>query len=202
MSSKKSKTRQPTDKQIRASRSKLKSMGLLSKRVDLRKKPTTYQKKLIERYKDVLTGKAKVIDTASKAQAKGFKASYTVVGDKIIVPVKKGEKISFNQETGELQSTRKFNGKKITKTIADGELAPLGPGQYYVIPFGGGQRFRTNDIKTLKDFMYPYEVSSKPYKDWRKYVEIETIEDAEENTVSLTTYKRERARKRRKKKTR
>lgn len=177
-------------KKLLKQRAKLKSYGLLSKRVDLRRKPTSYQKKLIARYQDVLRGKAQVVSAATPKQAAKFKHSFQVIGDKIVVPRGKGEKIKFSKKTGELRATRTVGGKKITKTMSDGELAPLLPGQYYVIEFAGGQRFRTNDFATLQTFMQGYEKKEyKPFKDWRKYVQIETLEDAQGEEIAISKYR-------------
>lgn len=131
-----------------------------------------------------------MVHARSEIQARKFKQSYTVKGRAIVVPRQKGERVSFKPSSGELKSTRMFGGKRITKTVAAGQLAPLEPGQYYVIPFANGTRFRTNDLETLINFMTEYEKKPKnPFQDWRKYVEIETIEDEEEGTVALTSHK-------------
>lgn len=175
---------------LKKDRAKLRSLGLLSKKVDLRKKPTTYQKKLIERYRDVLTGKAKIVKAKDASAASKFKKTYDVTGDKIIVPVRKGERIQYSEKKNEIVATRKERGKTIRTTrISEGELAPLEKGQYWVVPFAGGQRFRTNDFKTLLDFMKFYESKpDRPYKNWRRFVEIEDYEDADDETINIKRY--------------
>lgn len=190
MSSKKSKRAQAAQKRLLRDRKALRKMGLLTKRVDLRKKPTPHQIKQIEKFRDVLSGRAKVFEASSKKAAKVYGQSYQVIDNKIIVPRSKGEKLSYDPETNELKSTRKINGKRVTRTMASGELGSLGPNEYYVIPFAGGQRFRTNDLKTLLDFMTGYEKKKdRPFKNWRRYVEIEHVDDAEDDTIAISRYR-------------
>jgi len=190
MSSKKPSSKQD-DKRIKRDLKKLRDMGLLTKRVDLRKRPTSYQKGMVTKFADVLKGKAKVFTAKDKASARRFKNSYVVRDDKIIVPREKGERITFDPDANELKSTRTYRGRKLTRVIASGDLALLGKGEYYVVPFAGGQRFRTNDLKLLLEFMKEYEQRSRPYTNWRAYVEIETLED-EDDTISISSYRRKR----------
>lgn len=179
-----------TDKQLRADRKKLRELGLISKKVNLRKKPNTYQKRLIERYRDLLSGKAKLVELKDKNEAKQYKDTFQVVDNKIIVPKRKGERITYNKKTGELKTKRKVAGRTITKTISKGELGELKFGEYYVIQFGGGQRFRTNSLKVLQDFMQGYETKPRnPFKNWRAYVEIEHVEDSTGAEIPISRYR-------------
>lgn len=189
MNSKKKRSAQAAINRQRKQLKLLRDKGLI-KRFDARRKITPAQKKSLTKYADVVSGKAAVISAKDKKQAAKFKNSFKVVGDKIIVPKTKGERVAFSKKTGELKTTRKVGGKSVTKTISDGELAPLGKGQYYVISFAGGQKFRTNDFKTLQNFMAGYEKKpQRPFKDWRQYVEIETIDEAEGNEIAISKYK-------------
>jgi len=191
-------------KNLRRDRAKLKSLGLLRKRVDLRKKPSRAEKNALAKFADVLRGRAKVIEAKDKKQARAFSKSFRTVDNKVIVPVKKGERVSFSKKSGELKTTRKTkSGKRVTKTIAAGELGPLAKGQYYVVPFGSGGneiRYRFNTLKTMLEFMQPYEEKENPYKNWRQYVEIEDIEDGGETITKRGRSRKSRRTKRERKK--
>lgn len=196
MPTKKKRAAQPSEKKLKQYRAILKKQGFVSKRTSLRGKVTPSQKRTISKFMDLLTGKATVVKAASKKQAAQFKKTgFQVKDEKIIVPKAKGERFTFNKKTGTLRSTRKVGGKKITKTIANGELGAIKPGQFYTVPFEGGLiKYRFSSLDTLITFMAPYEDKKhNPYKKWRSYVEIETIEDLEgEETYTPSKLHREK----------
>ncbi len=190
MSSNKKRSRKGDNIKYRKQLKLLREYGLISKKTNLRKRVTPAQKRTIKKYSDVLTGKAKVIEAKDKKQAAKFKQQFDVKGDKIIVPVQKGERVSFNKKKGTLKTSRKVAGKTVKRELTGGELAKLGFGQYYVIQFGGGQKFRTNDFKVLQDFMMGYEKKPhKPFKNWKRYVEIETIEEQSGDEIAISKYR-------------
>lgn len=188
----------PSTNKIRRDLRKLRDSGLISKRVDLRKKPTAAQKRLLKKYDDVLKGRAVAIDTGSAKKARAYKKGYTTKGNVVIVPRQKGERVRYNKKTNTLSSTRKVRGKTVTKTVVSGQLPPLGPNEFYVLPFAGGQRFRTNDLTLLLQFGGDYESRKvNPFKNWQSYVEIETVEDEGENVIPISSsrwYRRKRKR--------
>jgi hypothetical protein len=162
---------------------KLQSTGLYSGKVDFRKAPTKYQKALIRKFSDVVTGKAAVVKPANPKAYPQFKQR----AGRVIVPRRKGERITVTK-TGEIEGKRRV-GRRVVKSkfrhVPKGERVPRSKaGVQYAIPFnsGGGeirwQRFP--DYDTLAKFMEGYN-----YKDWPDYVVEEKIgadenEDADE----------------------
>jgi hypothetical protein len=78
--------------------SQLKKRGLISKEVDARSvKPTSHFHKLINRFDDVLSGKATPVKL-SKSETKNLKAAgYDVYKGKVLFPHSAGEKISVQK---------------------------------------------------------------------------------------------------------
>jgi len=159
---------------------KLKSAGLYSGKIDGRKKPSKYQQSLIAKYKDVVTGKASVV---KPKDAKSYKSIFQVVGDKVIVPRRKGEKIRIT-EKGSIAGERKVGGRKVRtyfKKVKRGEtLAADKKPTMYFVPFirgkdGKGKPIiewkRFPNLDMLKQFMEGYD-----YKDWTDYVVKERVD--------------------------
>lgn len=172
-------------KKFRSDVAKLKAKGLLSKGVDARsQKPTRYMKHRVKEFDDVLQGKAKVVHTKTRAQAKDF-GDLRHVGKSVVVPVvNKTERVRFNAKTGEITSSARENGKRLKKTIRARNIDlyniktyPRGDNIRYRMPFGGGGSYQQFDTpEDLFAFMFQYESKPKnPYRDWQKYVQIITL---------------------------
>lgn len=182
-------TRKPDAGQLRKFRSevaKLKSKGLTSKRVDARsQRPTRYMRAQVEKYRDVLEGTAKVVSTPKRKQAKSFADKFRVKGNKVVIPVSDEKTIiRYSRKTNEFTASRKVAGKRVTTKFKGGSLDDINrlpKGYLYTIRFDNGQVYRFDTKSDLIAFMHPYEVKPRnPFRNWRKYVELERVEDAEE----------------------
>lgn len=184
-------SKKPTGAQLRKFRSdvaKLKAQGLTSARVDARsQKPTRHMLRKVKDYQDVLQGKAKVVHTKTRAQAKEF-GDLRHVGKSVVVPViNRTERVRYNAKTGEIVSSARENGRRVRKTIRAKSVDlynintyPRGNNIRYRMPFGNSyQQYDTPE--DLFAEMFKYETKPKnPYKDWQKYVQIITVEDEDE----------------------
>lgn len=165
----KSKTQVARDKKALQ---KLYSAGLI-KKPDLRKKPTKSQLATIKKYDAVVKGKATVVQPKD---AKSFKGIFEVKGKNVIVPKRKGEKITVNAE-GQITAKRKDKlGRtrtQVYKKTLPGEVIPRGKkGMWYAIPFKNGSGVFWKHFPSygdLKSFMAGYD-----YKGWKNYVVEET----------------------------
>lgn len=93
---------------------------------------TSHAEKLLRKFAPVLSGKATVVTAkagtvqiasevatrkpilkklSARQRAAYYRSVDTVVGDKIVVPVKKGEHPRFNKKTGEIEVDMKVSGK-------------------------------------------------------------------------------------------
>lgn len=94
-------------KRDRVALRRLKSTGLFKGKIDARKPPTPAAKRAIGRYADVLKGRAKVLKPKNP---KSYKGTFRVVGDKVIVPRRKGQRVKVGKQ-GEIEVARKVGGK-------------------------------------------------------------------------------------------
>lgn len=162
--------------QARVALKRLRDLGLYTG--DLRKKPTRYAISKIAKFDAVLKGKARVVQPKNPARFKGI---FETVGSRVIVPRRKGEKITVDK-SGEIVSIRKSGKRTIRargRTVKRGdEIARPAPHSnvQYVIPFHGrgGETnwFRFPDYDELKKFMAGYD-----YKDWKDYVIVEDVDN-------------------------
>ena len=157
-------------KRSRAERRRLRELGLISKHVDLRKKPTKAQLKTIEKYRDLLTGKAKVIEVP-KGRAREFKG-FVRKGRKVIVPRQKGETIKFEKKSGRIVATKKGR-KRIIHTKGKIGKPAKGKKFFYSVPFANGATITFDSRAELANFMANYAT----YKNWRQYLEIIEVDD-------------------------
>jgi len=164
-----------TAAKIKSNLKQLRELGLYAG--DLRKRPTKYALRTIAKFDAVLKGNASVVRPVNPNKFKGI---FEVKGNAVIVPRRKGEKITVDKKTGEIVSKRKVGGRTITargKQIKRGENIPK-PGKerrvQYAVPFnsrGGGTTWmRFPDWDTLQKFMAGYD-----YKGWQEYVVEEDI---------------------------
>lgn len=161
-------TKSPTGKQARLALKKLSQLGLYSG--DLRKKPTKYGLKKIAKFADVLSGKATVVEPKKPER---FKDIFEVVGNKVIVPRRKGERITVDKKTREIVSKRKVGKRTV---IARGMQLKRGQQppkvEYpasYAVPLkskgGGIDWHRFPDRDELIKFMSTYD-----FLGWQDYV--------------------------------
>lgn len=163
---------------------KLRELGII-KKFDARKAPTKAQKNALQKFSDLLTGKAALV---KPKDAKGYKSIFRVVGDKVIVPKGKGEKITVNKN-GNIVRERKSGGRTIKGTFKrvenpdDVKKPPKGAGIVYAVPFIRGRDAsgkailewkRWPNYETLKAYMTESD-SLKGYRDWADFVVEEKI---------------------------
>jgi len=177
---------------FRSQVAKLKSLGLVSARVDARaQKPTRYMRKQVETYGDVLAGRAKVVKAKSRSAAKAAAGEqFRQKGRAVVVPVQnKADRVRLTK-SGEIRSYGTENGRKVTRVLRTRQLDlydrstyPRGTGILYRMPFGKGPkayRISFDDVDELFAFMFQYESDPKnPYNDWQKFVEIVYLDDSD-----------------------
>lgn len=190
-----------TKKQVSADRRALKilkSSGLI-KKANLSKKPTSYQRGLINKFSDVISGKAQVV---KPADPKSYKSLFRVVGDKVIVPKRKGEKIKVTAK-GSIIGERKVSGRTVRsryrRVKSDADLSDKKRTMFFV-PFIRGRdakgkpilewkRFPTKEL--LLNIMGGYESRDKnPYSNWQDYVIEERIDADQSYSMSSDLQKR------------
>lgn len=179
----------PNLKKFRSDVSKLRGVGLVSKRVDARSQtPTRYMKGIVKKFNDVLEGRAQAVKVP-RAVAKDYSAAYKTKGSRVVVPVEKGERARYRKKDAAIVGHRTgyAPGETIDKifTRAGKTEFPetLPPGHVYSIPLGSGVRsFDTFSDAVL--FMTPYETGPHSYRgslgDWKNYLYIERYSDADE----------------------
>lgn len=163
---------------------KLKKLGLY--KGDARKKPTKYALGQINKFNEVLSGRAKVVTVPQRKHAREFTETYLTKFRKVVVPIRPGEKLYYNKTKGEIFSYNKEYGHTIRRifpkhALTEREARELQKGRNirYAIPIGSGsgmRRMRFLDYKELQDYMSSN--SLKGYNNWRRYVEVEEIMDA------------------------
>lgn len=161
--------------QARNDLKKLSKLGLY--KGDLRKRPTRYGLKKISEYRDVLSGKATIVTPKNPER---FKNIFTVIGDKVIVPRRKGERISVDKKTREIVSKRKVGKRTVTARgmqLKRGQTPPKTEYKAsYAVPLkskGGGvdwHRFPERD--ELIKFMATYD-----FLGWQDYVVEESFDN-------------------------
>lgn len=156
---------------------KLRELGLLTAKADLRRKPSKYQKSLLSKFSDVLNGKAAVVKPKNPTEYKGI---FRVQNGRVVVPRRKGETIKVDKK-GRIAGERKdASGRKIKSRIHKvprGDMPARQTGRVqYVIPFitRGGEInwMRWPNYDELKKFMEGYN-----YKDWPNYVVTEKVDE-------------------------
>lgn len=173
-------------KKFRHDVARLKSLGLVSKRVDARKqRETKYMKSQVRKFSDVLEGRAQVVK-APRSVVKQYSDAYRTKGGRVVVPTEKNEKAFYSTKTQRIAASRPgySDGERIIKefTKQGDEIPRLPPGHVFTIPLGSGyQSFDTFSDAVL--FMAPYESGPHKYSgklgDWRKYLVIERREYAD-----------------------
>jgi len=175
---------------------KLVKSGLYTGKIDLRRAPTKYQRQIIVKFSNVVSGKAVAVRPKNP---KTYRKLFETRGKIVIVPSRKGEKITVDIKSGEIVGKRKV-GKRIVRSRYKHRL----PGAksirksnvQYALPFnaGGGetrwQRFPTFDM--LEKFMAGYD-----YKDWTDYVVEERLGAVEDDEALQAKLDRQLARKKR-----
>lgn len=162
MVSKKSRgSKPPTRSQIKRDARKLKSLGLYDG--DLRKKPTRYLIGQTKKFRDVLSGSAKVVSTPSRKTAKEYKSSFKTKGNKIIVPAVKGDRVTYSKKTREIVTRRTRHERKLRivhpkrlRSVRDLDNLPHGHNVTYRMPIGLGGAMETMTYEEVKKFYHEY----------------------------------------------
>jgi len=152
----------------------LRDKGLYAGKVDLRKRPTAYQRSLIAKYDTVVKGKAAVVEPARPAD---YRDLYQTKGRKVIVPRQKGERITVDK-SGEIVSKRKTRGGRIkTRHVWAGEVLEKGPPKNrvvtYAVPFkgkGGKIYYRRFSKQNWKSFRQAYGIKGGKLRDWNEKI--------------------------------
>lgn len=179
---------------------RLRDLGLYTGKRDLRKAPTRHQKSLIAKYADVLAGRAAVVEPKNP---KSYSNLYEHVGKKVIVPRRKGERITVNKK-GEITGTRRDARGKTVRTryrrTPVGEV-PSKPGRrvQYAIPFIRGRDangravlnwFRFPSWDAMREYMAG-SASIRGYENWPDFV-VEEFADEPQSDEALQSRLAER----------
>lgn len=161
----------------------LKRKGLFAGNV---RRPSKYGMKQARVYDDVISGRASVISVPSHKKASSYKGAFRVKGNKVVVPKEKGETVRYDKKRGVITGVREAYGKRIRKDITPQkagsvwDLPAERKGQLYTIPFRQGTgivRFTFSTRSELAKFMSGY---NDRWPNWINYVEIESVDDAED----------------------
>lgn len=161
---------------------RLQRLGLMGK-IDLRKKASAATIRQVERYKDLLVGKAAAVKT-DKATAAALRKEFGLRGrgGTVVIPKEKREKFRVTA-AGELKSTRPgyIEGETITKIVSKKFHAPK-PGEkaYYTIPerTRGAGKLKRRTFSTFDEMLYylsKYEIN---FEDIEDRIEVEYVEPA------------------------
>lgn len=173
-------------KEFRSKVSKLKQMGLVSKKVDARKqKSTRYMRDIVEKtFKPVLEGRAVAVKVPSRKIAKEYGSGFKTRGKKVVVPIEKGniQKPHWAPKQKQIIGKARENGKIVDQIFAPFNMAPRLSGVQYAMPFAHGMVIRKPTKDALEEFMHPYEFpppgsKRRPFKNWRDFVVIEKIDE-------------------------
>ncbi len=156
---------------------KLQRLGLLGK-VDLKKKASPSIIRTIEKYSDVLRGKAQVVQSPHAKETRkkfGFRGK----GDLVVIPKEKGEKFSISKRSGDLTSRRKTESGIIKKTVSEKfKPRPANANVYYTLPerkrgLGRIKRKTFANFDELLYYLQSYEIN---FEDVEDFIEVEEIE--------------------------
>lgn len=151
---------------------KLRELGII--KADLRKAPTRATKAALKKYADVLAGKAVLVRPKNPAS---YKKIFRVFGKTVIVPRRKGEKITVNK-AGEIQGVRKVGKRKVRSTfkhvlVPEKSQPKWKPRVVYALPVQRGgsgtvEWYRWKSWDQMKQDMQ--QGSLRGYKNWGDYV--------------------------------
>ena len=165
---------------------KLRKAGLVSSKVDPRTQDATdYMKRQIRKYNDVIKGNAQAVKIkAPKGQTvsdiKSQYSQFASKGDRIIVPTRKGDRVTFSTTRG-LGTTRRAYGttwrvqyiKGIDKTDLPTLQRLASEGYAFSIPFRNGAtktityRYWSDPAEMMRDMSQYHS-----YNEWASYIEI------------------------------
>lgn len=175
MSSKKRRGAQPpTREQAKRDLGRLKKLGLY--KGDLRKNPTRYGLKQIHLFRDVLKHDARVISAPTQKKAREYKETFKTKFRKIVVPVRKDDKVTYSKKTGEVIIYSKQYGRNLKRvyppkpaSLADIDNLPRGRNISYRLPIGTGGEMENVTFAQLKRFASKYSKSSA----WKAYLQVQ-----------------------------
>ena len=149
---------------------KLRSTGLFKGKIDLRKPPTASQKRALKKYADVIAGRAKVL---TPKNPKSYKGVFRVVGDKVIVPRRRGQRVKVSK-SGEIEVARNVGGKMQRGKFRKLAEITTGKGKVYLLPLArhdGIEWMKFDSLEEMNKFVF--ETSPKigaTYKNFASYV--------------------------------
>ena len=175
-------------KDFRHKVARLKSMGLVSKRVDARKqKSTRYMRDIVEKtFAPVLQGKAVAVKLPSHKVAKEYASdAFSVRGKKVVVPIEKGaQRPHWSPKQKLIIGKHDKYGNEFKQIYAPLEKARSikGKNLRFSMRFAHGMTLSRSSMAELDEMMQPYEFpregsKRRPFSDWRKYVTIEEVDD-------------------------
>lgn len=144
----------------------------------MRRAPSPGAKRALKRFAAVIAGKAVVL---KPAKAKSYGKIFKRVGNKVIVPRRKGERVRVDKK-GVIRITRKIGGRTVQGRYRKLAELDAGVGKIYALPLGNGwQKF---DSKAeLERFVYVVSPKvGETYKNWSDYVvELDVGDDDDED---------------------
>ncbi len=182
--------------QVRRSLAILKSKGLY-KPAKPGVKPTRYAKSLVNKYRDVIEGRAAVVKVSDKQARREYRDAFRVRGDKVVVPTQtvtqtvrysKKDKTIYRYASLEGGSVKyKFKALKAINNIDD--LPDLKTGQFYALPFRNGSTIRYENVASkeeLRALIAEYAGRVKnPYRQAIKYVQLGTATRIAKRAVEI-----------------
>jgi hypothetical protein len=183
-----SKTQASADK---AALKKLRASELYGGEIDLRKAPTPYQKRLLSKFSDVISGKAAAVKPANP---KSYSEQFRVKGKIVIVPKRENERITISK-SGKI--IRQRGGKSRTIVVIKPERGVPKPAEgtaiIFVVPFRRGTQkhgevidWRRFSYSGLLKFFSDYLRSMSQFREWAQFIEIEEMPASYER--DLDTY--------------
>lgn len=141
-------------KRERAALKKLRDLKL-TKSGRYNPKRKTYYRALFDKFRDVLEGKATVV---KPKDAKTYKRQFRVVGDRVVVPRRKGDRVTVKE--GKIRVSRKRGRRRETGTVRP--VAEVSPGKIYVLPLARQDGIEWHRFKSREDLnAFIYQTSPK-----------------------------------------
>jgi hypothetical protein len=177
-------------KNFRKQVSRLKSLGLVSKKVDARsQKSTRYMREQVEkRFAKVLSGEAVAVKVPRRKYAKKFEGAFDIKGKRVIIPIERGaSRPRYNKVSGTISGKVEINGrefKRIYTPVTSDNVHKIKKGKHirYSIPLGNGMHSE-DTWEDMVRFMFPYTTeggkSKNPYDTWQKYILIDEFDEGE-----------------------
>lgn len=162
---------------------KLQSKGLIGD-VDLRKKPSPAIHKQLEKYRDVLTGKATAVKVPDRARARELRSDLNARGrgNVVVVPKEsKTERITYSRREGKIIGKRPGyrDGETIKRTYGERLKArPVNAKAYYILPERrrGLGKLKRKVFASFDELLYYLNSYDINFEDVEDIIEIEEVE--------------------------